>query len=149
MLYKANQVFASSILPSIALSMFTMASIARFTRSEMLEVMGSDYMLLAESKGISGPALIFRHALRNALIPIITVLAPLIVDLMTGSLVVEKIFAIPGVGSLLVTAIQSNDYNVVIALSFIYSAMYIGIMFVVDILYGVIDPRIRLAKEGD
>lgn len=149
MLYKANQVFASSILPSIALSMFTMASIARFTRSEMLEVMGSDYMLLAESKGISGPALIFRHALRNALIPIITVLAPLIVDLMTGSLVVEKIFAIPGVGSLLVTAIQSNDYNVVIALSFIYSAMYIGIMLVVDILYGVIDPRIRLAKEGD
>lgn len=129
--------------------MFTMASIARFTRSEMLEVLGCDYMLLAESKGISGSALIFRHALRNALIPIITVLAPLIVDLMTGSLVVEKIFAIPGVGSLLVNAIQSNDYNVVIALSFIYSAMYIVIMLVVDILYGVIDPRIRLAKKGD
>ena len=89
------------------------------------------------------------HALRNSLIPIVTVLAPLIVDLMTGSLVVEKIFSIPGVGSLLVTAIQSNDYNVVIALSFIYSAMYIGIMLVVDILYGIIDPRIRVAKEGD
>ena len=74
---------------------------------------------------------------------------PMIVDLMTGSLVVEKIFAIPGVGSLLVTAIQSNDYNVVISLSFIYSAMYIGIMLVVDILYGIIDPRIRLAKKGD
>ena len=84
-----------------------------------------------------------------ALIPIITVLAPLIVDLMTGSLVVEKIFAIPGVGSLLVTAIQSNDYNVVIGLSFIYSAMYIGIMLVVDLLYGIIDPRIRLAKGDD
>ena len=147
MLFSAKQMISSSVLPSIALSMFTMASIARFTRSEMLEVLGSDYMLLAESKGISGPALIFRHALRNALIPIITVLAPLIVDLMTGSLVVEKIFAIPGVGSLLVNAIQSNDYNVVIALSFIYSAMYIGIMLVVDILYGVIDPRIRLAKS--
>ena len=80
---------------------------------------------------------------------IITVLAPLIVDLMTGSLVVEKIFAIPGVGSLLVTAIQSNDYNVVIGLSFIYSAMYIGIMLVVDLLYGIIDPRIRLAKGDD
>ena len=149
MLFSAKQMISSSVLPSIALSMFTMASIARFTRSEMLEVLGSDYMLLAESKGISGPALIFRHALRNALIPIITVLAPLIVDLMTGSLVVEKIFAIPGVGSLLVNAIQSNDYNVVIALSFIYSAMYIGIMLVVDILYGVIDPRIRVAKKGD
>lgn len=148
MLYSTKEAFASSVLPSIALSMFTMASIARFTRTEMLEVLDSDYMLLAQSKGISGAPLIIRHALRNALIPIITVLAPLIVDLMTGSLVVEKIFSIPGVGSLLVTAIQSNDYNVVIALSFIYSAMYIGIMLVVDILYGIIDPRIRVAKEG-
>lgn len=149
MLFSTKQMFSSAVLPSVALSMFTMASIARFTRSEMLEVLGSEYMLLAESKGISGPALIFRHALRNALIPIITVLAPLIVDLMTGSLVVEKIFAIPGVGSLLVNAIQSNDYNVVISLSFIYSALYILIMLVVDILYGVIDPRIRLAGKGD
>ncbi len=149
MLYTTSSPVMSSILPSISLSMFTMASIARFTRSEMIEVMGSDYMLLAESKGLSGSALVFKHALRNALIPIVTVLAPLIVDLMTGSLVIEQIFSIPGVGSLLVTAIQSNDYNVVIALSFIYSAMYIGIMLAVDILYGIIDPRIRLAKEGD
>ena len=149
MLFSQKDIMGSSVLPSISLSMFTMASIARFTRSEMLEVLGSDYMLLAESKGLSGPALIFRHALRNALIPIVTVLAPLIVDLMTGSLVVEKIFAIPGVGSLLVNAIQSIDYNVVISLSFIYSAMYIAIMLVVDLLYGVIDPRIRLAKKGD
>ena len=148
MLYSANTPFLSSVMPSIALSMFTMASIARFTRNEMMEVLGSEYMLLAESKGINGAPLILRHALRNALIPIITVLAPLIVDLMTGSLVVEKIFSIPGVGSLLVTAIQSNDYNVVIALSFIYSAMYIGIMLVVDLLYGVIDPRIRVTGDG-
>ena len=83
MLLNIQDVMGSSVLPSISLSMFTMASIARFTRSEMLEVLGSDYMLLAESKGISGASLIFRHALRNALIPIITVLAPLIVDLMT------------------------------------------------------------------
>ena len=149
LLYNSAEAFASSVMPTIALAMFSIATVARFTRTELLEVLDSDYMLLAESKGISGPALIFRHALRNALIPIITVLAPLIVDLMTGSLVVEKIFAIPGVGSLLVNAIQSNDYNVVIALSFIYSAMYIVIMLVVDILYGVIDPRIRLAKKGD
>lgn len=148
MLYSSKAEFASSVMPSIALGMFTMASIARFTRTEMLEVLSSDYMLLAESKGISGAPLILRHALRNAMIPIITVLAPLIVDLMTGSLVVEKIFSIPGVGSLLVTAIQSNDYNVVISLSFIYSAMYIGIMLVVDLLYGLIDPRIRITKEG-
>jgi len=148
LLYQMEAPLKSSVLPSIALCMFTIASIARFTRSEMLEVLGSDYILLAESKGIYGPKLIFRHVLRNALIPIVTVLAPLIVGLMTGSLVVEKIFSIPGIGSLLVTAIQSNDYNVIIVLSFIYSAMYIGIMLVVDILYGVIDPRIRLSKEA-
>jgi oligopeptide transport system permease protein len=148
MLYSTGQPFQSSVMPSIALCMFTMASIARFTRGEMLEVLNSDFMLLAESKGISGAPLIIRHALRNALIPIVTVLAPLIVDLMTGSLVVEKIFSIPGIGSLLVTAIQSNDYNVVIALSFIYSALYIFIMLIVDILYGVIDPRIRITNKG-
>lgn len=144
MLFSTSHPYFSSVLPSVSLCMFTMASIARFTRTEMLEVLGSEYIQLAESKGIFGARLIFRHALRNTLIPIVTVLAPLVVDLMTGSLVVEKIFAIPGVGSLLVTAIQSNDYNVVISLSFIYSAMYIFIMLAVDIAYGIIDPRIRL-----
>jgi oligopeptide transport system permease protein len=148
LLYSINTPLESSVLPTIALSMFTVATIARFTRTEMLEVLGTDYMLLAESKGISGIRLIVRHQLRNALIPVVTVLAPLIVGLMTGSLVIEKIFSIPGIGSLLVTAIQSNDYNVIVAIAFIYSAMYIVIMLVVDILYGVIDPRIRLAK-GD
>ncbi|WP_288221214.1 ABC transporter permease [uncultured Clostridium sp.] len=147
LLYSAEAAFKSSVLPTIALCMFTIATIARFTRTEMLEVLGSDYMQLAESKGISGIKLLTRHALRNALIPIITVLAPLIVGLMTGSLVIEKIFSIPGIGSLLVTAIQSNDYNVIVALAFIYSAMYIGIMLLVDVLYGIVDPRIRLAKE--
>ncbi len=147
LLYDTELPFVSSVLPTVALSMFSMANIARFTRTEMLEVLRSDYMLLAESKGISGPKLIIRHALRNALIPIITVLGPLIVNTMTGSLVIEKIFSIPGIGELMVRSIQQNDYNVTIALSFIYSLMYISIMLVVDILYGVIDPRIRLSKE--
>lgn len=147
LLYQANAPFESTVLPTVALSMFTIATVARFTRTEMLEVLGTDYMLLAESKGVSNFHLIFRHALRNALIPIITVLAPLIVSLMTGSLVIEKLFSIPGIGSLMVTAIQSNDYNVIIALAFVYSVMFISIMLVVDILYGIIDPRIRLAKE--
>ena len=113
----------------------------------MVEVMGSDYMLLADSKGITTLRLLGVHGLRNALIPIITVLAPLTVELMTGSLVVEQIFAIPGIGSLLVSAIQFNDYNVVLAVIFIYSIMFISVMLIVDILYGIIDPRIRLAKE--
>ena len=147
LLYSGETPFKSSVLPTIALCMFTIATIARFTRTEMIEVLAADYMQLAESKGISGIKLITRHALRNALIPIITVLAPLVVGLMTGSLVIEKIFSIPGIGSLLVTAIQSNDYNVIVALAFIYSAMYIGIMLLVDVLYSIIDPRIRLSKE--
>ncbi|MNN02566.1 Oligopeptide transport system permease protein OppB [compost metagenome] len=112
----------------------------------MIEVLNSDYILLSESKGVTKKRLIFIHALRNALIPIITVLAPLVVTLMTGSLVIEQIFSIPGIGSLLVTAIQINDYNVILAVTFIYSIMFIGIMLLVDILYGIIDPRIRLAK---
>lgn len=147
MLFSNKTPFFSSVLPSISLCMFTLASIARFTRTEMIEALGSEYMQLAESKGLYGWRLIRKHALRNTLIPIITVLAPLVVDLMMGSLVVEKIFSIPGIGSLLVTAIQSNDYNVVISLSFIYSAMYIVIMLVVDIMYGIIDPRIRLSAS--
>lgn len=149
LLYSEKAPMLSVVMPTIALSMFTVATIARFTRSEMLEVLQSDYMLLAQSKGIYGPTLIIRHALRNAMIPILTVLAPLVVDLMIGSLVIEKIFAIPGMGSLMVTAIQSNDYNVTIAIAFLYSAMYIVLMLIVDVLYGVIDPRIRITKSVD
>ncbi|MCF0113805.1 MAG: ABC transporter permease [Erysipelotrichaceae bacterium] len=147
-LYNPNTPGASSVLPTIALSLFTIANIARFTRSEMIGVLGSDYMLLAQSKGVKNWKLIIRHALRNTLIPIITVMGPLLVGLLTGSMVVEKIFAIPGIGSLMVLAIQNNDYNVVIACAFVYSFLYIITMLIVDILYGVIDPRIRVAKEG-
>ena len=148
LLYSTADAARSTVMPTISLSMFSMATVARFARTEMVEVMGSDYMLLADSKGISSFRLLGVHGLRNALIPIVTVLAPLTVELMTGSLVVEQIFAIPGIGSLLVSAIQFNDYNVVLAVVFVYSIMFISVMLIVDILYGVIDPRIRLAKEA-
>lgn len=141
----------SSIVPSLSLSLFTMSTIARFTRNEMVEVMDSDYVHLAESKGLHGSALVRKHILRNALIPIVTVLAPLIVDLLTGALVVEKIYGINGIGKLMVDAIAGEgvDYNYVLALGILYSALYIGIMLVVDILYGILDPRIRVAaREG-
>jgi oligopeptide transport system permease protein len=147
LLYSTADAARSTVMHTISLSMFSMATVARFARTEMVEVMGSDYMLLADSKGISSFRLLGVHGLRNALIPIVTVLAPLTVELMTGSLVVEQIFAIPGIGSLLVSAIQFNDYNVVLAVVFVYSIMFISVMLIVDILYGVIDPRIRLAKE--
>ena len=147
LLYDTAAPFRSTIMPTISLCMFSLATVARFARTEMVEVMGSDYMLLADSKGISAFRLLGVHGLRNALIPIVTVLGPLTVELMTGSLVVEHIFAIPGMGSLLVSAIQFNDYNVVLAVVFLYSVMFIAVILAVDILYGVIDPRIRLAKE--
>ncbi len=142
--YSTHEEFVSSILPTIALGMSPIASIARFSRTEMIEVLGSDFITLAEAKGIRRFPVIVRHALRNALIPILTVVAPLMVSLMTGSTVVETIFSVPGIGSVFVESIQVNDYNVVIALAFIMSAFYIVVMLIVDILYGIIDPRIRV-----
>ncbi|MBQ8082233.1 MAG: ABC transporter permease [Clostridia bacterium] len=141
----------SSVMPSVSLSLFTMSTIARFTRNEMVEVFDSDYVRLAESKGMYGRRLVTKHVLRNALIPIVTVLAPLVVDLLTGALVVEKIYGINGIGKLMVDAIAGEgiDYNYVLALGILYSALYIGIMLVVDILYGVLDPRIRVAAKGE
>ncbi len=147
--YTSSMPFKSTVLPTIALSMFTIATVSRFLRSEMLEVLGSEYVLLARAKGVKERNIVVRHSLRNAMIPVITVLGPLVVSLMTGSLVVEKIFAIPGLGSLFVKAIQVNDYNVVIAIAFIYSLLFIVVMLVIDLLYGVIDPRIRIAKGGE
>ena len=116
----------------------------------VVEVIDSDYVRLAESKGLYGGSLVRRHVLRNALIPIVTVLAPLIVDLLTGALVVEKIYGINGIGKLMVDAIAGEgvDYNYVLALGILYSSLYIGIMLVVDILYGALDPRIRVAAKG-
>lgn len=112
LLYTDKEAFKSTILPTISLSMFTIASIARYTRSELIDVMNSEYILLADSKGITRARLIITHGIHNALIGVITVLAPLVVNLMTGSLVVEKAFSIPGIGTLFIKAIQMNDYNV-------------------------------------
>ena len=139
----------SAVMPALSLSLFSMSTVARFTRNEMVEVMDSDYVLMAESKGMYGTKLVTRHILRNALIPIVTVIAPLIVDLLTGALVVEKIYGINGIGKLMVDAIAGEgiDYNWVLALGILYSAMYIGIMLVLDIVYCLLDPRIRVSDD--
>ena len=147
-IYNNSAPFKSAIIPMLAMSLGVIANVARFTRSEMIEVLGSEYILLAQAKGISRRRLIWMHAIRNCLIPVITVLGPIIVGLMTGSMVIEKICAIPGLGSLLVKAIEVRDYNVILAISFLYSALYIAVMLIIDVLYGNIDPRIRLGK-GD
>ena len=142
MLFSAKDIFGSSVLPSISLSMFTMASIARFTRSEMIEVLDSDYMLLAESKGISGPALIFRHALRNALIPIVTLIGLQMGSLLGGAVVVEQIFSLPGLGQMTLTGINNRDYPVVQGCVLFIAFIYVLVNLVVDLLYAYIDPRI-------
>lgn len=148
LMYSKSAPFVSTILPSLALSIWPMAVTARFTRTEMIEVMDSDYILLAEAKGMERVYIITVHGLRNAMIPLITSMGSQLVGVITGSTVVESIFSVPGIGSLFVTAIQSNDYNIVITLAFIFSAIYIGVVLAIDILYGVIDPRIRLTSGG-
>jgi oligopeptide transport system permease protein len=137
--------FEYTIMPTLALSMGVIANIARFTRTEMLEVLSSDYILTARAKGVSQAGVIFKHAIRNALIPIVTILGPMAVNLMTGTLVVEQIFSVPGLGEQFVRSINLNDYTVIMGTTLFYSALLIFVIFIVDILYGVIDPRIRLA----
>ncbi|WP_099222054.1 oligopeptide ABC transporter permease [Listeria costaricensis] len=137
--------FLYTILPAFALAMFPLATAARFMRTELIDVFASDYILLAKAKGNSKMSIAFKHALRNALIPLITVLGPLSVSLMTGSLVIENIFSIPGIGSQFVSSIQTNDYPVIMGTTLLFAAMLVAIIFVVDVLYGLIDPRIRVS----
>jgi oligopeptide transport system permease protein len=138
-----------SVLPSLVLSVFVVSTVARFVRTEMLEVMGQDYITLARAKGLSGLAVIIRHVLRNALIPIVTVLAPLTIYLVTGTLVVEQIFAVPGIGEQFVTSVFVNDYSMILGTSLFFSVLFILALLIQDISYGIIDPRIRVhgAKE--
>ncbi|MFC7371794.1 oligopeptide ABC transporter permease [Fictibacillus iocasae] len=133
------------ILPALSLSVGVIATIARFMRTEMLEVLGQDYITTARSKGMSENVVILQHCIRNSMIPIITILGPLAVNLITGSLVVERIFAIPGIGDQFVKSIMVNDYPTIMGITLFYSALIVVILLVVDILYGLIDPRIRIA----
>ena len=141
--------FASSILPTIALAISPLANSARFVRTEMVDVLNSDYIELARAKGLSRTAVAFKHGVRNALIPLVTILGPLSVALMTGSMVVENIFAIPGIGEQFVKSITTNDYSTIMGMTMFYSTSLVVILLIVDILYGIIDPRIRVASEGE
>ncbi|MGM0324712.1 oligopeptide ABC transporter, membrane protein [Enterococcus sp. AZ078] len=138
--------FIYTILPTIALAMSPLADSARFIRTEMVEVLHSDYVELARAKGLSRWEIAFKHGLRNSLIPLMTLLGPLAVALMTGSLVVENIFAIPGIGEQFVKSITTNDYPTIMAVTILYSFMLIFVILVVDLLYGLVDPRIRVSE---
>ncbi len=141
--------YASSILPSLALSFGVIAQIARFVRTEMLTVLQQDYILMAKAKGLSPVKILMRHALRNSMLPVLTILGAITVNVLTGSLAVESIFSVPGIGSLFVDTIKANDYSTILGLTVFYSAFYVVVVLIIDILYCVIDPRIRLAPAKE
>ncbi|PCF47254.1 oligopeptide ABC transporter permease [Staphylococcus delphini] len=135
---------STAILPSLALSAVVLATVARYIRAEMIEVLSSDYILLARAKGNSTTRVLYGHALRNALIPVVTILVPMLASILTGTLTIENIFGVPGLGDQFVRSITTNDFSVIMAITLLFSAMFIASIFIVDVLYGLIDPRIRL-----
>lgn len=134
---------ASFILPVIALGGYSLSFVARLTRSSLLEVMGQDYIRTARAKGLSEGKVVLRHALRNALIPVVTILGTTIANLLTGSFVVEKIFAIPGLGVHFVDSITNRDYTAIMGVTIFYATFLVVMIFVVDLFYVLIDPRIK------
>jgi dipeptide transport system permease protein len=138
------------VLPTLALATGPMAIIARLTRSSMLEVLTQDYIRTAKAKGLSPVKIVCKHALRNALLPVVTVLGTLGASILTGTFVIEKIFAIPGMGKYFVESINNRDYPVIMGTTVFYSTVLIVMLFIVDMVYGILDPRIKLnKKEGN
>ncbi|WP_066068995.1 ABC transporter permease [Neobacillus soli] len=135
------------VLPILALATGPMAIIARLTRTSMLEVLTQDYIRTAKAKGLSPVKIVFKHALRNALLPVVTVLGSLAASILTGTFVIEKIFAIPGMGKYFVDSINTRDYPVIMGTTVFYSGILILMLFLVDLAYGVLDPRIKLHKK--
>lgn len=136
------------ILPVVALGLYTVALIARLLRNKMIEVMGQDYIRLAVAKGVKPKNIVFRHALRNAILPIITIMGPTIAAVLTGSFVIEKMFSIPGLGKYFVDSINDRDYTMVLGVTVFYAIFLIIMMILVDIVYVLVDPKIKLGK-GD
>ncbi len=138
--------FSSTILPTIALAVLPMAQIARLMRSSMLEVLGMDYIKTAKAKGLTRPAIIVKHAIRNAVLPVVSMLGTTVAGLLTGSFVIEKIFAIPGMGDALIKSINNRDYPVIMAATVVYCLMLITLTLLVDLVYPLVDPRIDIVK---
>jgi len=136
------------ILPAIALSFGTIAILARLMRTSMLDVLNQDYIKTAKAKGLNSITIVVKHTIRNAILPVITIIGPIFVNVITGTLVVEQIFSVPGLGKHFVTSVYSNDYTMISGLTIFYSSILILVIFITDVLYGFIDPRIRLGKGG-
>jgi oligopeptide transport system permease protein len=133
-----------TVLPTFALGLGMLAVIAKYTRTSMLEVISSDYVKTADSKGLSKPRIIFVHQLRNALMPVITLLGPMVAAVITGTFVVENVFAIPGLGRHYVTSVQNLDYTLIVGLTIFFAVILVVMNLIVDIVYALIDPRIKL-----
>lgn len=136
--------FNSHILPVIALGFGSLATISRLMRTSMLDVLGQDYIKTAKAKGLSQSGIIFKHAIRNAIMPVVTVLGPITAGILTGGFVVESVFGIPGLGKYFVQSIQGLDYTMICGTTVFYGAFLIIANLVVDIAYGLIDPRVKL-----
>jgi len=140
---------AHAVLPVLALAALPLAFFARLIRSSMLEVISQDYIRTARSKGLNEAAVVLRHVLKNTLVPLITVLGPMLANLITGTFVIERIFAIPGLGNYFVNSIYNRDYLLILGLTAFYASILLLLNLMVDIVYALIDPRIKLAaKEG-
>ena len=133
---------AGLVLPVITLSLSPMANITRLTRSSMLDVLGQDYIRTARAKGVSGRKIIFGHALKNSLIPVLTYVGPMLAFIVTGSMVVEQIFAVPGIGRQFVSSITNRDYTMIMGTTIVLASLIVIMNLVTDILYKVVDPRI-------
>lgn len=134
------------ILPVTAYAIGGIASYTKYTRSSTLSVISEDYILTAKAKGCTGGQTVRRHVLRNSLIPIITMIGPAVAGIFAGSFILEKMFSIPGLGFYYVKAVSDNDYTMIIGLTIFFAILFVGSLIVVDILYGIVDPRIRVAK---
>lgn len=136
-----------TVLPVIALSLYTIAMITRLMRSSMLEVINQDYILTAKAKGLSRFEIIWRHQLRNAILPVVTVMGPLTAAVLTGTFVIEKIFTIPGMGKFYVQSVSDLDYTMVLGMTAFYGLFLVTANLLVDILYGFVDPRIKITEK--
>ncbi len=141
--------FAHSLLPALSLSALPTAFIARLIRANMVEELEQDYDQMARSKGLSEKQVIFKHVLKNSILPVVTYLGPLSSSILTGSFVIEKIFGIPGLGSWLVKSIANRDYTLIMGMTVFYSSILLITVFLIDLLYLWIDPRIRIGQRQE
>lgn len=137
------------ILPVVALGLYTVALIARLLREKMIEVMGQDYIRLAVAKGVKPSNIVWKHALRNAILPVVTVMGPTIAAVLTGSFVIENMFTIPGLGKYYIDSINERDYTMVLGVTIFYAAFLILMMIITDIVYVLVDPKIKLGKGAE